>query len=72
MWVRGLKRRWSDLTTERLYVAPYVGAWIETSVEADSIWQTYVAPYVGAWIETAFASILVRDASGRTLCGCVD
>ena len=34
-------------------VAPYVGAWIETSscINARSSCY-YVAPYVGAWIET--------------------
>ena len=35
-----------------VFVAPYVGAWIETSSKA-SPWTIYeVAPYVGAWIET--------------------
>ena len=34
------------------YVAPYVGAWIETrSVPTTGKYNT-VAPYVGAWIET--------------------
>ena len=33
-------------------VAPYVGAWIETS-KVENIWIfLLVAPYVGAWIET--------------------
>ena len=33
-------------------VAPYVGAWIETTIK--NHWRTncQVAPYVGAWIET--------------------
>ena len=35
------------------YVAPYVGAWIETSVFGSSGGENKVAPYVGAWIETA-------------------
>ena len=33
-------------------VAPYVGAWIETSKLAQKLNQNGVAPYVGAWIET--------------------
>ena len=37
--------------TEQL-VAPYVGAWIETSQVSEFSLPTEVAPYVGAWIET--------------------
>ena len=33
-------------------VAPYVGAWIETTLKTDFIMEYIVAPYVGAWIET--------------------
>ena len=33
-------------------VAPYVGAWIETSQAQDCDYRNMVAPYVGAWIET--------------------
>ena len=33
-------------------VAPYVGAWIETSLKQDPYQSNAVAPYVGAWIET--------------------
>ena len=33
-------------------VAPYVGAWIETSANLSCRILTNVAPYVGAWIET--------------------
>ena len=33
-------------------VAPYVGAWIETSRSATVAASRQVAPYVGAWIET--------------------
>ena len=33
-------------------VAPCVGAWIETTLEANYIVQPEVAPCVGAWIET--------------------
>ena len=34
------------------FVAPYVGAWIETSILKGQSLFTFVAPYVGAWIET--------------------
>ena len=36
-------------------VAPYVGAWIETSNETPLPYECLVAPYVGAWIETEHA-----------------
>ena len=38
-----------------LSVAPYVGAWIETTDPARRLQFLGVAPYVGAWIETAHA-----------------
>ena len=36
-------------------VAPYVGAWIETSRSVHYYQLDQVAPYVGAWIETSFS-----------------
>ena len=39
-------------TLLQLLVAPYVGAWIETSLYEDACPNNHVAPYVGAWIET--------------------
>ena len=50
-WVRGLKHDVlaSDWQT---FVAPYVGAWIETSTARLASLSALVAPYVGAWIET--------------------
>ena len=51
-WVRGLKRiKYEDVYDDR-FVAPYVGAWIETIHRLTSRSNTCVAPYVGAWIET--------------------
>ena len=38
-----------------VYVAPRVGAWIETSVQSADLSHMYVAPRVGAWIETAYS-----------------
>ena len=34
------------------YVAPFVGAWIETERYIPEFLQSLVAPFVGAWIET--------------------
>ena len=42
------------------YVAPYVGAWIETSAVGVVDTPNHVAPYVGAWIETLLVPILLR------------
>ena len=36
-----------------IYVAPRVGAWIETSIDYPSDQGVSVAPRVGAWIETS-------------------
>ena len=35
------------------FVAPYVGAWIETTILRTYKILVEVAPYVGAWIETS-------------------
>ena len=53
-------------------VAPYVGAWIETTSPAAYHACRMVAPYVGAWIETLLVLAIRLLSSGRTLCGCVD
>ncbi len=52
MWVRGLKLGILQGSIERIKVAPYVGAWIETGLMYKDGRQKDVAPYVGAWIET--------------------
>ena len=51
MWVRGLKLRTYGVKV-RYFVAPHVGAWIETKAETFDDLQPLVAPHVGAWIET--------------------
>ena len=51
-WVRGLKLLTIIRLTILTLVAPYVGAWIETTASAATINPVNVAPYVGAWIET--------------------
>ena len=53
MWVRGLKRSVRSTEYIRYVVAPYVGAWIETTIILYILSIIIeVAPYVGAWIET--------------------
>ena len=53
MWVRGLKQRRNHPDRLRsLYVAPRVGAWIETGGIDRLAVRMAVAPRVGAWIET--------------------
>ena len=37
--------------TAPIYVAPYMGAWIEISKVPNGQSQPRVAPYMGAWIE---------------------
>ena len=52
-WERGLKRLIADRAILVQYVAPHVGAWIETiSVAVMPTAASDVAPHVGAWIET--------------------
>ncbi len=41
-----------------IIVAPYVGAWIETSFSIYAKSLQMVAPYVGAWIETTVMSLV--------------
>ena len=36
------------------YVAPRVGAWIETAIYGNTLTGPIVAPRVGAWIETGW------------------
>ena len=51
-WVRGLKLNTIKKNRGECSVAPYVGAWIETSFSTNLAVKLTVAPYVGAWIET--------------------
>ena len=71
-WVRGLKR--SDVFGSHtlFFVAPYVGAWIETVLTYWKSAQMSVAPYVGAWIETSKIDEESFEIESRTLRGCVD
>ena len=53
-WVRGLKHRGLATELNEHFVAPLVGAWIETQLSTKLPYVNYVAPLVGAWIETYF------------------
>ena len=54
------------------FVAPYVGAWIETCASRPLHSRFCVAPYVGAWIETEDIAVMAKVILSRTLRGCVD
>ena len=51
-WVRGLKPHTCHELLRDNYVAPLVGAWIETLWNNKPGSEGSVAPLVGAWIET--------------------
>ena len=51
-WARGLKHVWTAYSPAVLWVAPRVGAWIETRCVLGTSGAYTVAPRVGAWIET--------------------
>ena len=73
MWVRGLKPSDMYFTPFVAYVAPHVGAWIETRIFRDIRSERDVAPHVGAWIETVFMKVFTTlIIVSRTPCGCVD
>ena len=40
------------MTGDQVAVAPYAGAWIETTFAPSGSNRLGVAPYAGAWIET--------------------
>ena len=61
MWVRGLKLPTGDDDIAEVWVAPYVGAWIETARKKAERRAEQVAPYVGAWIETSARSARSTD-----------
>ena len=52
VWVRGLKHILQESQSTFPFVAPRVGAWIETSRQVRLGTIDKVAPRVGAWIET--------------------
>jgi len=53
-------------------VAPYAGAWIETSIAMIRLRTVEVAPYAGAWIETFRCTAQLCHDLCRALRGRVD
>ena len=54
------------------FVAPLVGAWIETCSRLEIRGVGFVAPLVGAWIETRQLATYPVERDRRTPRGCVD
>ena len=52
--MRGLKQGLESTTHFGKFVAPRVGAWIETLTQLLNALKLTVAPRVGAWIETGY------------------
>ena len=59
-WERGLKPLSVLNTSDATAVAPFVGAWIETSYPYTYYGVDNVAPFVGAWIETDILIIKIN------------
>ena len=53
-------------------VAPFVGVWIEISMNRTRPKQIVDAPFVGVWIEIGERKDLFRRGKGRSLRGSVD
>ena len=55
-----------------LLVVPYIGTWIETSVQDCVQSEGMVVPYIGTWIETSERLLKISSFRGRTLYRYVD
>ena len=53
-------------------VVPYIGTWIETSVNHAHYLSYLVVPYIGTWIETPIYWEVESDGESRTLYRYVD
>ena len=60
-WERGLKFCMLSYFHKGVYVAPYMGAWIEIVVVSLRCYRCDVAPYMGAWIEILATMMLWRQ-----------
>jgi len=67
-----LKRPTLKELVDRISVAPFTGAWIETHHASQNRQTGDVAPFTGAWIETDNDLPLGLNANGRALYGRVD
>ena len=70
MWVRGLKH-FDTFEVTQFYVAPHVGAWIETSLAVKIERSAQSHPM---WVRGLKLSVRreVTSPTSRTPCGCVD
>ena len=71
MWVRGLKLSCSSYDRVKQKVAPYVGAWIETTILKMLMMARKSHPMWVRGLKLCADTHLV-NISSRTLCGCVD
>ena len=71
-WARGLKLSRNTGKNQEGFVAPHVGAWIETFPLCWNWVRGLVAPHVGAWIETEILEQIIQDSFGRAPRGRVD
>jgi len=69
---RGLKDARARTERNRLVVAPYAGAWIESVCGEPPFRRMLVAPYAGAWIERLPRTMLADTHICRSLRGSVD
>ena len=67
--MRGLKHASRIYSFAYKWVAPLVGAWIETQVRAPFNYVALVAPLVGAWIETIYLVSLFNHTFVAPLVG---
>ena len=72
IWERGLKHLVLLGHLPDAVVAPYMGAWIETSCTHRPKSAGEVAPYMGAWIETLLPASRCIPPARRSLYGSVD
>ena len=70
--MRGLKLHVGEQAGQLGFVAPFMGAWIETVLSLARRCELEVAPFMGAWIETLSMTAARRSMMSRTLHGCVD
>ena len=67
-----MKRPCPRFSAGSVPVAPFAGAWIETTAQSPDFGSPAVAPFAGAWIETVVLKTSNHRACGRPLRGGVD
>ena len=73
VWVRGLKQSLGSSGSLNIWVAPRVGAWIETYNGRESrIYGLWSHPVWVRGLKHVNIAVPDLDEKGRTPCGCVD